>query len=124
MQTQLIIIFHAILTFVSGRIERPPTGDSRPRSSEVVAPVRDNSHGLQSDVDGALTGHQDYERREDTEETFIRRQPGATDPEHISFGKMLKRGVKFVRRYIRQAFSDLPDNRKGGVIEVFQDIVN
>ena len=42
----------------------------------------------------------------------------------ISFGKLAKRGVKFVRRYVRQLVSEVPEVHKGGVLQLVEDVVN
>jgi len=42
----------------------------------------------------------------------------------ITLGRIVKQGVKFLRRSIRGLLSDLPDKRKGGVVEIIEDLVN
>ena len=43
---------------------------------------------------------------------------------HVSMRKMIKNGMKVVRRFVRQSLSELPDSRKGGITEILEDIIS
>ncbi len=99
----------------------------RDLNSEVESKGRSDQNGFDGNTrDSGL--HQprgDHSSPVQDENRVSRRSDGPIETGYdISVGKMMKRGIKSFRRFVRQSLSDIPENKKGTISDVIEDILN
>jgi hypothetical protein len=108
MLSQILVLFTFFSTY-SSRIYQPPAIQPQFAPEDAWEPSVARQHEQVGNMD--------------VDQNYRASPSNANDPEYITVSKMIKKGAKFLRRYIRQALSDMPENGNGAV-EVFQDIFN